>query len=136
MPTDQEWPEIAWPAIGRVPIPWIVSPEQKQDWIERHASGAGDYHWFLEARPLTDDIESVTAMSTFGTGHEFDELCSGPVLERPAAVRPHPPPRRMFGKQTRQARRRTARHPDDDGHVTTPEPGSSPATAFDPLTRA
>ncbi len=72
--TDQEWPEIAWPAVGRLPIPWIVSPEQEQAWIERHAPGAANYDWFLEARPLTDGIESVTAMWMFGTGHEFDEL--------------------------------------------------------------
>lgn len=53
---DWDCPEIAWPEVSVIPLPWVVGEEEEQEaeqtWLEHHAPFTDQYQWLLEALPL------------------------------------------------------------------------------------
>ncbi|MFI6740347.1 hypothetical protein ACIBI9_46120 [Nonomuraea sp. NPDC050451] len=67
-------PEIDWPGSDEIPHPWGLPRGSEEQWLQRHGPFPGEYHWLLEARPLTPDISQVWAIWRFGEEHIFDQL--------------------------------------------------------------
>lgn len=67
-------PEVEWPEVDAVPLPWAVPRRDERSWLEQQAPLLNEYWWLLEARPVAEGVSQVVATWQFGEGHEFDHL--------------------------------------------------------------
>lgn len=67
-------PEVEWPELAEIPLPWVVRQADERMWLKRHAPFMNEYAWILEARPVAQGVSQVVAHWQFGEGHEFDRL--------------------------------------------------------------
>ncbi|MFD6329534.1 hypothetical protein ACFWGI_08220 [Streptomyces niveus] len=69
-----ECPEVEWPTVSAIPLPWLVMPGGEEQWLDIHAPFMDAYQWHLEARPVADGVGQLQATWEFGAGHEFRKL--------------------------------------------------------------